>query len=93
MSLGNWTGGEETYHETYTVVTLSVPEDPSVTETDFRIYWWVPLEEGETYTIQIDNGFDDPYTEVVEFSDGQGEELLLPRGSFELNEGVPISIP
>jgi hypothetical protein len=78
--------------ETYTVVT--VPKDPDADQTGFCIYWVVPLEqEGESYTVEIDNGFDPPYTEDVQFSDDDGNELLPPGGIFDLNKGTEIDIP
>jgi hypothetical protein len=71
--------------ETYTLVT--VPKDPDVDPTRFCIYWLVPLDAGESYTIRIVNGLDQSYQEDVAYPElGTGE-------SFNLNDNTAISIP
>jgi len=70
--------------ETFTMVTVAKESDGEPTE--FCVYWLVPLEQNESYTIRIDNGIGDPYVEAVEYPD------LDPGKTFDLNEGFPISI-
>lgn len=70
--------------EPYTLVT--VPKDSDVDPTEFCIYWLVPLDAGESYTIRIVNGLDQSYQEDVAYpSLGTGE-------SFNLNDNNAISI-
>jgi hypothetical protein len=71
--------------ETFTVVTVAQKseDDP----TDFCIYWLVPLQEDDSYTVLINNGSDVFYDENVEYP------ALGPGETFQLNDGVPISIP
>ncbi|MGB3095953.1 MAG: hypothetical protein WBB46_04355, partial [Candidatus Deferrimicrobiaceae bacterium] len=68
--------------EPYTLVT--VPKDSNVDPTEFCIYWLVPLDAGESYTIRIVNGLVTVDQEVV---------ALGPGESFDLNGGAAISIP
>jgi len=71
--------------ETYTRVT--VPKDSDVDPTEFCIYWLVPLDADESYTIQIVNNLDAMYQEVVAHPELETGE------SFDLNGGAAISIP
>jgi hypothetical protein len=81
----NWSAGDQTHNETYTVVTVS--REAEFTPTEFDIYWLVPLKDGESYTIQAYKGADKVYEEVV------GYPELGPGESFDLNGGVAISVP
>jgi hypothetical protein len=81
--------------ETYTIVT--VPKGSNTAPTEFCIYWLVPLNAGESYTIQIDNEFNAPYY----FNDPQAngsyyEELVaypkLESGVSSYLIGAPVSI-
>ena len=70
--------------EPYTLVT--VPKTSDVDPTRFCIYWLVPLDAGESYTIRIVNGLDQSYQEDVAYPYlGTGE-------SFNLNDNTAISI-
>ncbi len=73
--------------EPYTAIT--VEKDPNAPATGFCIYWLVPLEEGEAYTIQMYNSGDPVsfYEEVVDYPN------LAPGETFELNRGGAISLP
>ena len=78
-----WFESGVTKSQPYTHVTLS--RDPD-TDTDFCIYWLVPLQSGESYSILIDNGFES-YSEVVQYPD-----LASGVTPFELNSGVTIEL-
>jgi hypothetical protein len=71
--------------ENFTVVTVARKSESDPTE--FCVYWLVPLQEDESYTVLIDNGIGIPYEEKVEYPE------LQPGKTFELNEGNAISIP
>ena len=70
--------------ETYTLVT--VPKASDTGPTDFCIYWLVPLEEGESYTIRMVNGLDQMRDEVVAYPD------LGAGAMVDLNGGAAILI-
>jgi hypothetical protein len=79
----NWTDeNQQPRNETYTVVTVA--RDPDTDPTEFGIYWLVPLEEGESYTIQAYKG------DVLVYGDTVSYPELGPGGSFELNGGAAI---
>lgn len=71
--------------EPYTRVT--VPKVSDVDPTGFCIYWLVPLDVDESYTIQIVNSGDAMYSEDVSYPE------LQPGGSLDLYGGISISIP
>ena len=71
--------------EPYTLVT--VPKDLVADPTEFCIYWLVPLDAGESYTIRIVNDLDAMYEEDVAYPELETGE------SFDLNGGAAISIP
>jgi len=78
-----WSGSEA--DEPYTVVTVN--RESETVPTEFCIYWLVPLDTDETYTVRIDNGVHAPYEKVVAYPElGSGK-------SFELNGEAAISIP
>lgn len=66
--------------ETYTLVT--VQKDSVADPTKFCIYWLVPLDINESYTVRFDNGRDPPNEVVVKFPE------LGPGVIFDLNGGV-----
>jgi hypothetical protein len=74
----DWIDGGQSYNETYTVVTVSRGSESDPTE--FSIYWLVPLETNETYTVQVSRGGVVGYEEVVAYPD-------LAGATFDLNGG------
>jgi hypothetical protein len=73
-------GDEETYTRVW------VAKDTEHENTEFCIFWLVPLLSGESYTVQIDNGF-----ATVERS--VQDHAFEPGEPFYLDDGNPIDIP
>ena len=76
-----WFESGVTKFQPYTHVALSRDTD---TDTNFCIYWLVPLHSGESYSILINNGVKS-YSEVVQYPD-----LASGVTPFELNRGGTI---
>ena len=64
---------------------VTVPKESNTDPTDFCVYWLVPLDEGESYNIAIDNGVH-VYEEIVANPD------LESGVSVYLNSGTTITI-
>ena len=74
-----WNGGDETFTR------VTVTRQPETDPVEFCIFWLVP---NESYTVQIDNGFD-TFEESVP---AEEEDELSFGETFYLNDGAAIEI-